>query len=100
MYRQPLAHSRVQVSLVLFFGIGALLRLIIMVPAGQFSTYAVQLTAEAIPVVFLVTAVAAARPLPLSPKLLKAVVCVLLVASGAGMIGAALSAMSRSSANY
>jgi uncharacterized protein len=100
MYRQPLAHARVQVSLVLFFGIGALLRLIIMVPAGQFSTYAVELAAEAIPVVFLVTSVAAARPLPLSPKLLKAVVCLLLVASGAGMISAALSAMSQVSANY
>jgi hypothetical protein len=53
-----------------------------------------------VPVVFLVTSVAAARPLPLPPKLLKAVVCLLLVASGAGMIGAALSAISRVSANY
>jgi uncharacterized protein len=100
MYRQPLAHARVQVSLILVFGIGALLRLIIMVLAGQFSIYVVQLAAEAIPVVFLVTSVAAARPLPLPPKLLKAVVCLLLVASGAGMISAALSAMSRVSANY
>jgi uncharacterized protein len=100
MYRQPLAHARVQESLILLFGIGALLRLAIMVPAGQFSIYAIQLAAEAIPVVFFVTSVAAARPSPLPPRLLKAVVCLLLVATGAGMIGGALSAMSQVSANY
>ncbi len=100
MYRQPLVHARVQESLILFFGIGAVLRLAIVVPAGQFSAYAVQLAAEAVPVALFVTFVAAGRPLPLPPKVLKGVVCLLLVATGAGMIGAALSAMSRASANY
>jgi uncharacterized protein len=98
MYRQPLAHARLQGSLILFFGIGALLRLAIMVPAGRFSIYAVQLAAEAVPVVFFVTSVAAARPAP--PKLIKAVVCLLLIATGAGMISAALSAMSQACASY
>jgi len=99
MYRQPLAHARVQESLILFFGVGALVRLAIVVPAGQFSLYAVQLAAESLPVVFLVTAVAAGRPVPLPTRLLKAIVCLLLTATGAGLIGAALSAMSQASAN-
>ena len=100
MYRQPLAHVRIQESLILFFGMGALLRLAIVVPAGHFSIEAVQLTAESIPVVFFVTTVAAGRPSPLPQKLLKAIVCLLLVVTGAGMIRAALSAMSQAYATY
>ena len=100
MYRQPLAHARVQESLILFFGMGALLRLAIVVPTGHFSAQAVGLAAESIPVVFFVTSAAARRPPPLRPKLLKAIVCLLLVITGAGMIGAALSAMSQAYATY
>jgi uncharacterized protein len=100
MYRQPLPHARIQESLILFFGLGALLRLALVVPAGQFSVGAVQLSAEAIPVVFVVTSFAAIRPPPLPLKLLRAVVCLLLVATGAGMIGAALLSMSRVSAHF
>jgi uncharacterized membrane protein YfcA len=95
MYRQPLALARIQESLIVFFGVGSLLRLAIIVSAGRFSAHAVALSAEAVPVVFAVTAVTAGRPPPLSPKLLKAIVCLLLVAIGAGLIGAALSAMRR-----
>ena len=93
LYRQPLAHARIQESLMVFFGVGSLLRLTIVVSAGSFSARAVALAAEAIPVVFAVTAVTAGQPPPLSPKLLKAIVCLLLVATGAGLVGAALSAM-------
>ncbi len=100
MYRQPMAHARVQESLILFFGMGALLRLAIVVPTGHFSVQAVQLAAESIPVVFIVTSAAARRPPPLRPKLLKAIVCLLLVATGAGMIGAALSAVSQAYGTY
>jgi uncharacterized protein len=101
MYRQPLAHARIQESLVLFFGMGALLRLALVVPAGQFSIDAAQLAAEAIPIVFIVvTSFAAGRPPPLPLTLIKAVVCLFLVATGAGMIGAALVSMSRASAHY
>ncbi len=100
MYRQPLAHARVQESLILFFGMGALLRLAIVLPAGHFSMQAIELAAESIPVVFVITSAAAGRPPPLPPKLLKAAVCLLLVATGAGMVGAALSAMSQASAKY
>jgi uncharacterized protein len=93
MYRQPLAHTRVQESLIFFFGIASLLRLALTVPAGTFSMHAVTLTAEAIPVVLVVTVMAARRPPPLSERPLKAVVCLLLILTGAGLVGAALSAM-------
>ena len=73
MYRQPLPHARIQESLILFFGMGALLRLALVVPAGQFSLDAVQLAAEAIPVVFVVTSFAAIRPPPLRLDLLRAI---------------------------
>jgi uncharacterized membrane protein YfcA len=93
MYRQPLAAARVQKSLILFFGITSLLRLLIVVPAGQFSRDAVLLSAEALPVVFLVTTFAAGRPSPLPPTVLKIIVCLLLVGTGAQMIAAAVAAM-------
>jgi uncharacterized membrane protein YfcA len=94
VYRQPWPAERVQESLILFFGVGALLRLAIVVPSGHFSADAVQLAVEALPVVFLVTAFAAGRPVPLPPRVLKAMVCLLLVATGAGMTAAAMSALS------
>jgi hypothetical protein len=93
MYRQPWETARIQESLILFFGLGALLRLAIVVPAGHFSPHAVQLAAEAVPVVLLVTAFAAGRPTPMSPRLLKGLVCMLLIATGVGMAGAAMSAL-------
>jgi len=99
MYRQPLDHARVQETLILFFGIGALLRLAMVVYAGQFSLYAVQLATESIPVVFLVTSVAAGRPAPLPTRLIRTIVCLLLTAAGAGLIGAALSGMKQASAH-
>jgi uncharacterized protein len=95
MYRQPLAHARIQESLILFFGIAALLRLALVVPAGQFSLGAAQLAAEAVPVVFIVTSFAASRPPPLPLPLLKTMVCLLLVATGAGMIGGSAWSISR-----
>ena len=93
MYRQPWATARIQESLILFFGMGALLRLAITVPTGHFSAGAVRLVVEAVPVVLLVTALSAGRPPPLSPRLLKGLVCGLLVATGAGMVGAAALAL-------
>lgn len=94
MYRQPLTHARIQESLILFFGIASLLRLAVVMLIGKFSMHAAWLSAEAVPVVVAVTAFAAGRPPPLSPRPLKAIVCLLLIVTGAGMIGAALSAMS------
>ena len=62
-----------------------LLRLLIVVPSGQFSLLSLQLAVEAVPVVFVVTFYAARRAPPLSPKLLRGVVCVLLIGTGLSM---------------
>jgi uncharacterized membrane protein YfcA len=93
LYRQPWAIARIQESLILFFGLVALLRLGLVLPVGGFTWAAAQLAAEAIPVVLLVTAFAAGRRSPLSPPLLRGVVCVLLVATGAGMMAAAIAVL-------
>jgi hypothetical protein len=93
MYRQPMPHTRVQESLLLMFGIGSILRLLVVVPSGHFSLHSLQLAAEAIPVVLLVTTLAARRPPPVSQHVLRAIVCLLLVATGVGMIASAIAAM-------
>jgi hypothetical protein len=71
-----------QESLIVLFWLGALLRLAIAMFAGQFSIHAVQMAAEAIPVVLLVTTLAGSRPTPLPHQLLKTSVCLLLIATG------------------
>jgi uncharacterized membrane protein YfcA len=93
LYRQPWPIARIQESLILFFGMVALLRLALVVPTGEFSLGALRLAAEAIPVVLVVSAVAARRRAPLSPNLLRNLVCVLLVGTGAGMVVGAASAL-------
>lgn len=89
LYRQPWKTDRVRETLVLFFGVGALLRLVMVLSTGGFSWRALVLTAIAMPVVVVVTQLTARRPPPLSPALLKGLVCVLLVGSGLTMVVAA-----------
>jgi uncharacterized membrane protein YfcA len=85
LYRQPMPLARIQESLMLIFGLGTALRLLIVVPAGQFSLLSLQLAVEALPVVFIVTSCAARRAPPLSPRLLKGLVCALLIGTGFSM---------------
>jgi len=74
---------------MVIFGFSTSLRLFIVVPSGQFSLLALQLAAEALPVVFLMTYFAVRHPLPLSPKLFRAIICILLITTGLSMgIGA------------
>ena len=86
VYRQPWPAARVQEALIFMFGAGAVLRLLVMVAAGQFSAQAVLLTIEAVPVVLLVTALAANREPPVSAAVLRNVVSVFLVLSGVTMV--------------
>ena len=91
LYRQPMPVARIQESLLLIFGLGTTLRLLIVIPSGQFSLVSLQLAAEALPVVYFVTSYTARRASPLSPKLFKALVCALLIGTGFSMgIGAFL----------
>jgi uncharacterized membrane protein YfcA len=91
LYRQPKPLAWIQQSLMVIFGLGTALRLLIVVPTGQFSLFSLQLAAEALPVVLVVTSYAARRALPLSAKLFRGLVCALLIGTGLSMaIGAFL----------
>jgi hypothetical protein len=85
--------ERIQESLIFSFAVGAVLRLIVMTSFGQFSMLAVVLSAEAIPVVLIVTALSATRSPPISRAALKTVVCLLLVGSGTAMLLSSVQAM-------
>ena len=89
LYRQPWSGERVRETLMFFFGVGALMRLLMVLPTGGFSVRAGVLTAVAVPVVVLVTQLTARRPPPMSPRVLKGLVCLLLVGSGLTMVAAA-----------
>jgi hypothetical protein len=86
VYRQPWTIERMQEALIFSFGVGAVLRLVVMGLTGQFSPLAVLLTLEAIPVALAVTALTATHRPPVSGSTLKSIVCLLLVGSGAGML--------------
>lgn len=89
LYRQPWSGDRVRETLVFFFGVGALVRLLVVLPTGGFSWRAAGLTALSVPVVVLVTRLTARRAVPIPPAVLKALVCLLLVGSGLTMVAAA-----------
>jgi uncharacterized membrane protein YfcA len=93
LYRQPKPLAWIQQSLMVVFGLGTLLRLLIVVPSGQFSLLSLQLAAEAVPIVFVVTFYAARRTPPLSPKLFRGLICALLVGTGLSMSVSASLAM-------
>lgn len=85
LYRQPKPLGWAREQLMVFFAFATTLRLLIVVPSGQLSLFDMQLAAEALPVVFLMTYFAVRYPLPLSPKLFKGLICVLLIATGLSM---------------
>ena len=93
LYRQPMPLAKIREALMVIFGLGTALRLLVVVPAGHFSLLSLQLAVEALPVVFLVTSYVARHPAPLSPRLLKGVVCALLIGTGLSMGISALLAL-------
>ncbi|TAM85737.1 MAG: hypothetical protein EPN41_11565 [Candidimonas sp.] len=93
VYRQPWPIARIQESLIFCFGVGAVLRLLIVLAQGDFSHLAVMLTIDAVPVTLIVTAVSASRPLPVSGAVMKNIVSILLIGSGFGMLFSSLHAM-------
>ncbi|TAM82035.1 MAG: hypothetical protein EPN41_15650 [Candidimonas sp.] len=93
VYRQPWPIARIQESLIFCFGVGAVLRLLIVLAQGGFSHMAVMLTIDAVPVTLIVTALGASRPLPMPAAVVKNIVSVLLIGSGFGMLFSSLHAM-------
>ena len=86
MYREPLDRDLVRQALLLVFAFNALVRLCLVVPAGQFSAHALLLAACAVPVVYVVTRMQIRDPTTLRPAVLKAVVAGLLLASGSSLL--------------
>lgn len=86
MYREPLDRDLVRQALLLVFAFNALVRLCLVVPAGQFSAHALLLAACAVPVVYVVTRLQIRYPTTLRPAVLRAVVAGLLLASGSSLL--------------
>lgn len=61
LYRQPRPVAWAQQSLMMIFGLGTALRLLVVVPAGQFSLLSLQLSVEAVPLAFLIASYAGRR---------------------------------------
>ncbi|MDS1141055.1 sulfite exporter TauE/SafE family protein [Pusillimonas sp. SM2304] len=90
IYRQPWSLARIQESLIFINGMAALLRLAVTIPTVGFNQQSLKLSLIAVPVVLLVTTLSARRAPPLSPRVLRLIVCLLLVATGLIMVHASM----------
>ena len=88
-YRQPLAAERIREALVLVFALNALLRLGLLGAAGELDLQVLWLSLEAWPLVWLITRAMAGRPSPLSPLLLRRLVCALLALVAVSLMASA-----------
>ena len=86
LYRQPMAAALVRQCLLITFLATTVLRLAIVVPAGELRRDSLITAAIALPVVALVTWLLAKYPPPLSTRALQWMVCVLLMAAGLSML--------------
>lgn len=91
IYRQPWSLARIQESLIFLNGAAALLRLVIIMPTVGLNPQSLKLAAIAVPIILLVTTLAARRAPPLPPGILRLIVCALLVATGIAMIHTSIS---------
>jgi hypothetical protein len=92
-YRQPMPQNAIRDALVTVFAVNALLRLALMGGTGQLSWDVLWLSAEAVPIVLLLTRVMANRPAPWPPETVKRLVCLLLVGVALGLMKPALSGL-------
>ena len=92
-YRQPLDLEAVRDTLVATLAAGSLIRLVMVVPAGQFSVRSLLLCAMAVPLAMGITWWMRRHP-PAWPRaaVLK-IVCALLVVTGIGLLGPAVAAL-------
>lgn len=93
LYRQPLAAQVVRDTLIVVFAVNALLRLCILAVTQRFDLQAGYLALEALPVVFALTWYMRRRPPSIAPQRLRAGVFILLLLSGASLVGQALIAL-------
>jgi len=93
LYRQPLQRQEVRRALLLVFACNALLRLLLIVPSGQFSAHALLLAACAVPVVYGVTRLQIRFPLAVPATTLRRIVAALLLTSGLSLLWSAYRAV-------
>lgn len=86
MYREPLDRTLVRHALLLVFAFNAFIRLVLIVPSGQFSAHALVLAVCAVPVVYGVTWLQIRFPIHLAPSSLRKIVAGLLLASGLSLL--------------
>jgi uncharacterized protein len=92
-YRQPLSLDTVRDTLVASLAAGGLIRLVMVVASGQFNLRSLWLSAIALPPAMGITWWLRRRPPAWRRETVLKVVCVLLVITGAGLIGPALQAL-------
>ena len=92
-YRQPLKLDAVRDSLLALLAITSLLRLVMVVPAGQFSRQSLVLSALATPVVVAVAWWMRRHPPAWNRQVVLRIVCALLVLTGVGLIAPAVGAL-------
>lgn len=96
-YRQPMGPVAIRQTLVTIFGFNALLRLMLVVPTGQFSVSAIWLSLLAMPLVLALTWLVKRHPPNWSPRTVRAIVCALLVSAGLGLVMPAVVSLARGS---
>jgi uncharacterized protein len=95
-YRQPWQLQSLRDTLVASLSFGSLLRLLMVVPTGQFSTRAWWLSAASVPLVMAITWWSRRRPPGWPRETVLKVVCALLIVTGIGLIGPAAHALAGS----
>jgi uncharacterized membrane protein YfcA len=90
LYRQPMNPVAVRQTLVMIFGASSVLRLALVVPAGQFGWPALGLSLLATPLVVGLSWWMRRHPPGWSPRVVRSIVCVLLVLAGAALAVPAL----------
>lgn len=93
MYRQPLGADVIRRVLLLSFALSGLVRLVVVLPTGQFSWQAAALTAAAFPAVYLVSRFHRWLPHQFHPRTLKLLVGGLLCLAGGTLLFSAWQAL-------
>jgi uncharacterized membrane protein YfcA len=86
LYRQPWSPEMIRHSLILLFAANAALRLVLVVGGGDFSSSALMLAAEALPMVLLLTWLARRYPFNWPIERVRRVVFALLLVAGGSLI--------------
>jgi hypothetical protein len=92
-YRQPVALDTVRDTLVAVFAFGSVVRLLMVVPSGQFSLNALALSAMGVPLAMAITWWMKRYPPKWDRGVVLKVVCALLIVTGVGLIAPAVTAL-------